>query len=79
MPSLEFAPPITVSEAKRAGEDFGFTSNALTRTAFELKLTKYLLALEELLIGDEIAADAIASFDNGAWNAWEAGKELIVR
>jgi hypothetical protein len=79
MPSLELAPPVTVSEAKKAGEDFGFASVALTRAAFELKLTKHLLALEELLVGDEMAADAIASFDNGAWNAWEAGKELTIR
>jgi hypothetical protein len=65
MPSLELAPPVTVSEAKKAGEDFGFAGVARSRTAFELKLTKHLLALEELLVGDEIAADAIASFDNG--------------
>jgi hypothetical protein len=74
MPSLELAPPVTVSEAQKAGEDFGFASATLSRAAFELRLTKHLLALEDLLVGDEIAADAIASFDNGAWNAWEAGK-----
>jgi hypothetical protein len=79
MPNLELAPPVTASEAKKAGEDFGFASVALTRTAFELKLAKHLFALEELLVRNEIATDAIASFDNGAWNAWEAGKELTIR
>jgi hypothetical protein len=74
MPRLKFLPPVTVSETREAGEDFGFASLALSRPAFEEELVRHLVVLEELLTGDQIAANAIANFDQGAWNAWEVGK-----
>jgi hypothetical protein len=74
MTSLKFVPPVTVSEAREAGEDFGFVGLTLSRPAFEKELVRHLFALEEPLAGNEIAADVIASFDQGAWNAWEVEK-----
>lgn len=64
---------LIIVECRMTGLEFGTEFAHQSREAFEVALVGQLTALDERLAVTALnAADAVAAFDQAAWDAWEA-------
>ena len=74
MRSLIFDPPVSIAECPSAGRQLGEAWGTRSRVEFEQALIERLVAIDDLAPLSSDAEEALAAFDQAAWQAWEAAQ-----